>query len=46
MKVNMNKTKVISVEQQKVTKRAARSSCGVCGRVDGDNSIQCTSCQK
>ena len=43
MKVNMNKTKVtISGEWQK----AVRWLCGVCGRGVGNNSIQCTSCQK
>jgi len=39
MRVNMNKTKVvISEEWQKVTEKA--------GRGIGNNSIQCTSCQK
>ena len=47
MTVNMNKTKVmISGEWQKVMQRAARWSCGVCGRGVGNNLIQCTSCQK
>jgi len=47
MRVNMNKTKVmISGERQKPTQKAARWPCGVCGRVVGSNSIQCTSCQK
>jgi len=47
MRVNMNKTKVmISGEWQKVMQRAARWSCGVCGRGVGNNLIQCTSCQK
>jgi len=32
MRVNMNKTKVISREQQKVMQKAARWPCEVCGR--------------
>jgi len=47
VKVNMNKTKVmISGEWQKVTQKAVRWPCCVCGRVVGNNSIQCTSCLK
>jgi len=46
MKVNMNKTKVISGEHQKPMQKAARWPCGVCGRGVSSNSIQCTSCQK
>jgi len=47
MRVNMNKTKVmISGEWQKVTQKAVRWPCGVCGRGVGNNSIQCTNCQK
>ena len=47
MRVNMNKTKVmISGERQKVTQKAVRWPCGVCGRGVGNNSIQCTSCKK
>jgi len=47
MMVNVNKTKVmISGERQKVTQKAVRWPCGVCGRGVGNNSIQCTSCQK
>jgi len=43
----MNKTKVmISGERQKVMQKAVRWPCGVCGRGVGNNSIQCTSCQK
>ena len=43
----MNKTNVmISGEQQKVTPKAVRRTCNVCGRGVGNNSIQCTSCQK
>ena len=45
----MNKTKVvISGEWQKVTHKAVRWPCDVCGRGIGNNSIQCTqySCQK
>jgi len=43
----MNKTKVmISEEWQKVTQKAVRWPCGVCGRGVGNNSIQCTSCKK
>ena len=43
----MNKTKVmISVEWQKVMQKAIRWPFGVCGRGVGNNSIQCTSCQK
>jgi len=29
-----------------VTQKAVRWPCGVCGRGVGNNSIQCTSCQK
>jgi len=47
MRVNMNGTKVmISREWQKVTQKAVRWPCGVCGSGVGSNSIQCTSCQK
>jgi len=47
MRVNMNKTKVmISWEWQKVTQKAVRWPCGVCGRGIGNNSILCTSYQK
>jgi len=47
MRINMNKTKVmISGEWQKVTQKAVRWPCSVCGRGIGNNSIQCTSCQK
>jgi len=47
MKVNMNKTKVmISGECPKVMQKPVRWPCGVCGRDVGNNSIQCTSCQK
>ena len=48
MKVNINKTKVmVSGEWQKVThKEGLRWPCGVCGTAVGNNSIQCTSCQK
>jgi len=44
---NMNKTKVmISGEWQKVTQKAVRWPCGVCGRSVGNNSIQCISCKQ
>ena len=33
-------------EHQKVMQKAARWPCGVCGRGVGNNSIQCTSCQR
>ena len=47
VRVNMNETKVmISGERQKVTLKAVRWPCGVCGRGVGNNSIQCTNCQK
>jgi len=47
MRENINKTKVmISGERQKPVQKAARWPCGVCGRGDGSNSIQCTSCHK
>jgi len=47
LRVNMNKTKVmISGEQQKVTQKAVRWPCDVCGRGICNNSIQCTSYQK
>jgi len=45
--VNMTKTKVmITGEHQKVMKKAVRWQCCVSGRGVGNNSIQCTSCQK
>jgi len=44
MRVNMNKT--ISGEHQKLMQKAARWPCSVCSRGVGNNSIQCTSCQK
>ena len=44
-RVNMNKTKVCG-EWQKVTQKAIIWPCGVCGRGIGNNSMQCTSCQK
>jgi len=47
MRINTNKSKVmISRERQKVMQKALRWLCGVCGRGVGNNSIQCTSCQK
>ena len=47
IRVNMNKTKVmISGEWQKVTQKAVRWPCGVCGKGIGNNSIQCTTCRK
>jgi len=47
MRVNMNKAKVmISGEWQKVTQKAVRWPWVFCGRGIGNNSIQCTSCQK
>jgi len=47
MRVNMNKTKVvITGERQKVMQKAVRWACSVCGRGIGNNSIQCTSCEK
>jgi len=42
MRVNMNKTKVILVRNG----RRLRWPCDVCGRGVGNNSIECTSCQK
>jgi len=43
----MNKTMVmISGEWQKIKQKVVRWPCGVCGRGVGNNSIQCTSCQK
>jgi len=43
----MNKTKVvISGERQTVMQKAAKGPCAVCGSDVGNNSIQCTSCQK
>ena len=45
--VNLNKTEVmISGKWQKVMQKAVRWPSGVCGRGVGNNSIQCTSCQK
>ena len=47
MRVNMNKTKFMIIkERQKITQKAVRWPCGVCGRGVGSNSIQCTSCKK
>jgi len=47
MRVNTNKTKVvINGEWQKVTQKAVRCLCGVCGRGIANNSMHCTSCQK
>jgi len=47
MKANMNKTKVVIIgERQKIMQKAQRWPYGVCGRGVGNNSIQCTSCQK
>ena len=47
MRVTMNEAKVlISGEWQKVTQKAVRWPCGVCGRGVRNNSIQCASCQK
>ena len=47
MRVNMNKTKIMSSgERQKVMQKAVRWPSGVCGRGNGNKSIQCTSCQK
>ena len=37
---------MISGERQKVTQKAVRWPCGVCGRSIGNNSNQCTSGQK
>jgi len=47
MRINMNNTRVtISGKWQKVMQTAVRWPCGVCGRGNGNNSIQCTSCQQ
>jgi len=47
IRVNMNKIKVmISGEHQNLMQKAPKWPCGVCGRGVGNNSIQCTSCQK
>jgi len=47
MRINMIKTKVmINGEWQKVTQKAVRWPRGVCGRGLGNNSMQCTICQK
>ena len=37
---------MISGERQKIMQMAVRWPCGVCGRGVGNNSIQCTGCQK
>jgi len=43
----VNKTEVmISKNWQKVTQKTVRWPCSVYGRSVGNNSIQCTSCQK
>ena len=46
MKVNVNKTKFMISGEQHENVEAVRWPYGVCGRDDGNNSIQCTSCQK
>jgi len=47
MRVNINKTKImISGKWLKVMQKAVRWPLGVCGRDVGNNSIECTSCQK
>ena len=47
MRVNMNKTKVMSSgERQMVRQKAVRWPCRVCSKGVSSNSIQCTSCQK
>jgi len=47
MRVNVNKTRVmISGERQKLMQKAVRWPCGVCDRGVGNNSVQCSSCQK
>jgi len=47
IRVNMNKTKImISGERQNITQKAVGWPRDVCGREVGNNSIQCTSCQK
>jgi len=37
---------MISGELQKVTQKAVRCPCGVYGRGDGNNTIECTSCSQ
>jgi len=37
---------MISEKWQKVTQKVVKWPCGACGRGNGNNSIQCTSCQK
>ena len=37
---------MIRGERQKVRQKAVRWPCGVCNKVVGSNSLQCTSCQK
>jgi len=37
---------MISGDRQKVTQKAVRWPCSVCGRDVGNNSIQCTSCKR
>jgi len=47
MRVSMNKTKVmVNEERQKVMQKAVRRPRGVCSRGIGNNSTECTSCQK
>jgi len=45
-RIEVMKPVMISGEWQKVTQKAVRWPCGVCSRGVGNNSIQCTSCQK
>ena len=47
LKANVNKTKLmVSGEWQKIMQKAVLWPCGVCRRDVGNNSIQCTRCQK
>ena len=47
MRVNMNESMVmISRKWQRVTQKAVRWPCNVCGTVVGNDSIECTSYQK
>jgi len=46
MRVSMNKTKVMISGECQVKQKAVRWPCGVCSKGVGNNSLQCTSCQK
>ena len=46
MRVNMNKTNVMTSGERQKMRQKARRPCGVCSEGVGSNLIQCSSCQK